>query len=63
MNHSMGHADRRTHVKIVAIGLLCATVVAVVGTLAHVGEIDPSIAPLIKAGESTTLSGQLPPIQ
>ena len=36
MNHSMYSADRATHLKIVVIGLLCATVVAVVGIFAHV---------------------------
>ena len=37
MNHSMYSADRATHLKIVVIGLLCATVVAVVGIFANVG--------------------------
>ena len=36
MNHSMYSADRGTHLKIVVIGLLCATVVAAVGIFAHV---------------------------
>ena len=36
MNHSMYSADRATHLKIVVIGLLCATVVAVVGIFANV---------------------------
>ena len=31
MNHSMYSADGRTHLKIVVIGLLCATLVAAVG--------------------------------
>ena len=36
MNHSMYSADRGTHLKIVVIGLLCATLVAFIGIFAHV---------------------------
>jgi hypothetical protein len=63
MNHSLYGADRATHVKIVVIGLLCATVVAVVGIFAHVSEIDLGTAPLVKAGQPTTMSGQGPVIR
>jgi hypothetical protein len=40
MNHSMYSADRRTHLKIVVVGLVCALVVAVVAISAHVSDID-----------------------
>jgi hypothetical protein len=63
MNHSLYGADRATHVKIVVIGLLCATVVAVVGIFAHVSDIDLGTAPLVKAGQPTTMSGQAPVIR
>ena len=63
MNHSMYSADRRTHLKIVVVGLLCATLVAAVGIFAHVSDIDLGTAPLVKAGQSTAVSGQLPAIR
>jgi hypothetical protein len=64
MNHSMYSADRGTHVKIVILGLVCATMVAVVGIFAHVGSnIDLSTSALVKAGQPTTLSGQAPTIR
>ena len=57
MNHSMYSADRRTHLKIVVIGLLCATIVAAVGIFASVSDVDLGTAPLVKAGQPTALSG------
>ncbi len=63
MNHSMYSADRRTHLKIVVIGLLCATLVAAVGIFARIGNLDLGTAPLVKAGQPTALSGRLPPIR
>jgi hypothetical protein len=63
MNHSLYGADRATHLKIVVIGLLCATVVAVVGIFAHVNDVDLGTAPLVKAGQPTTMSGQGPVIR
>jgi hypothetical protein len=62
MNHSMYSADRATHLKIVVIGLLCATVVAVVGIFAHVSDLDLGTAALVKAGQPTTLSGSIPTV-
>ena len=62
MNHSMYSADRRTHLKIVIVGLLCATLVALVGIFAHVGNIDLGTTPLVKAGQPTAISGRLPSI-
>jgi hypothetical protein len=62
MNHSMYSADRRTHLKIVVIGLACAIVVAAVGIFARVSNVDLGTAPLVKAGQPTAVSGHLPAI-
>jgi hypothetical protein len=48
MNHSIYSADRRTHLKIVVVGL-SAAVVAFIGIFEHVSEIDLGTVPLIKA--------------
>jgi hypothetical protein len=63
MNHSLYSADRSTHLKIVLVGILCATVVAAVGTFAHVNSLDLGTAPLVKAGQPTAVTGQLPAIR
>jgi hypothetical protein len=63
MSHSMYNADRGTHLKIVVIGLLCATLVAVIGIFAHVSDIDLGTSALVKAGQPTTVSGQAPTIR
>jgi len=63
MNHSMYSADRRTHLKILVVGLVCATLVAAVGVFAHVSDVDLGTAPIFKAGQPTTLSGHLPAIR
>jgi len=63
MSHSMYGADRRTHLKIVVVGLACATLVAVVGIFAHVSDIDLGTAPLVKAGQPTAVSGHMPTIR
>jgi hypothetical protein len=64
MNHSMYSADRATHLKIVVIGLICATVVAAVGIFAQVSSnIDLGTAALVKAGQPTTMSGHIPEIR
>jgi hypothetical protein len=64
MNHSMYNADRNTHLKIVVIGLACATLVAAVGIFAHLGNgLDLGTAPLVKAGQPTELTGRLPTIR
>jgi hypothetical protein len=60
MNHSMYGADRGTHLKIVVIGLLCATIVAAIGIFANVHGLDLGTAPLVKAGQPTAVSGKLP---
>jgi hypothetical protein len=63
MNHSMYSADRRTHLKIIVVGLACTIVVAAVGIFANLGEVDLGTAPLVKAGQPTTISGKLPAIR
>jgi ABC-type proline/glycine betaine transport system permease subunit len=64
MNHSMYGADRATHLKIVVIGLVCALVVAVIGIFAHLSRnIDLGTAALVKAGQPTSLSGDMPAIR
>jgi hypothetical protein len=64
MNHSIYGADRRTHLKIVATGLLCASVIALVGFFAQVAsDIDLGTAPLVKAGQATHMSGGFTPIR
>jgi hypothetical protein len=57
MNHSIYSADRRTHLKIIIVGLLCAVVVAAIGTFAHVQDLDLGTAQLVKAGQPTVMSG------
>jgi len=65
MNHSMYSADRGTHLKILVVGLVCATLVAAVGIFAHVSsEVDLGNVPLlVRAGQPTTVSGHLPAIR
>jgi hypothetical protein len=63
MNHSLYSADRSTHLKIVVVGILCATVVAAVGTFARVSTLDLGTVPLVKAGQPTAITGQLPAIR
>jgi hypothetical protein len=63
MNHSLYSADARTHLKIVVVGLVCATLVAVIGVFGHVSDIDLGTAPLVKAGHVTAVSGQLPAVR
>jgi hypothetical protein len=57
MNHSLYGADRLTHLKIIVVGLLFAVVVAVVGTFAHIRDLDLGTAQLVKAGQPTIMSG------
>jgi len=63
MNHSIYSADRRTHLKIVVVGFVCACFVLIVGVFAHLGQIDLGTAPLVKAGDPSVISGQLPVIR
>jgi hypothetical protein len=59
----MYSADRKTHLKIVVIGLLCATVVAVVGISARVTDMDLGTSPLVKAGQAVNVTGSPPTIR
>jgi len=63
MNHSMYNADRRTHMKVVALGLVCGLLVSVVGIFGHIGTTDLGAAPLVKAGRMITMSGDTPAIR
>jgi hypothetical protein len=63
MNHSIYSADLWTHVKIVVIGILCAVLVVGIGTFARVDQADLGTAPLVKADQSSALSGTLPVIR
>ena len=64
-NYSMFTADRMTHLKIVVVGLVCATLVAGIGVAARVSDSmssNPRIeATVIKAGApvqaATTIDG------
>ena len=62
MNHSMYGADRKTHLKIVVVGLLCACFVLIVGVLAHTAQIDLGTALQVKAGGPSVIGGQPPVI-
>jgi hypothetical protein len=60
----MYSADRATHLKIVVIGLVCATMVAIIGIFAQVDtNIDIGTTALVKAGQPTTMSGHIPVIR
>jgi hypothetical protein len=59
----MYDADRRTHLKIVVVGLFCATLVAAVGVFGHITQSDNGLAPLIKGGQPTTMSSRLSAVQ
>jgi hypothetical protein len=63
MNHSIYNADRATHLKIVVVGLLCAVLVAAIGTFAHMSDVDIGTTQLVKAGQPTAVTGRLPDIR
>jgi hypothetical protein len=63
MNHSMHSADRRTHLKIVVVACVCACLVLIIGVFAHLEQIDLGTEPLVKAGNPSVISGQLPVIR
>jgi hypothetical protein len=63
MNHSIYSADRATHLKIVVVGLLCAVLVAAIGTFAHISDVDLGTTQLVKAGQPAAVSGRLPDIR
>lgn len=39
MSHSMYRADRNTHIKVVVVGFLCASVVVIVGFAARLNDL------------------------
>jgi hypothetical protein len=63
MNHSIYSADRATHLKIVVVGLLCAVLVAAIGTFAHISDVDLGTTQLVKAGQPTAVTGRLPDVR
>ena len=63
MNHSIYSADRATHLKIVVVGLLCAILVAAIGTFAHISDVDLGTTQLVKAGLPAAVTGRLPDIR
>ena len=63
MNHSIYSADQATHLKIVVVGLLCAVLVAAIGTFAHISDVDLGTTQLVKAGQPTAVTGRLPDIR
>lgn len=56
MNSSMFTADRMTHLKIVVVSLVCATLVAGIGIAARVSDSSglQASAPVVKAGAPVT---------
>jgi hypothetical protein len=63
MDHSIYGASRKAHLKIVAVALLSAAMVAAIGKFANTSGIDLGTAPLFKAGEPVVVTGQLPSIR
>jgi len=63
MNHSLYSADRSTHLKIVVVALVCAAVVAAVGSFGRASSVDLGTATLVKAGQPTAVTGRLPVIR
>jgi hypothetical protein len=49
--------------KVVALGLVGALLVAAVGTFGHIGATDLGMAPLVKADRTTAMSGDTPVIR
>jgi hypothetical protein len=57
MSHSMYDADRNTHIKVVAVGLLCAVVVVIVGFTARVSDVTVAGANGIEADRTVIRAG------
>jgi hypothetical protein len=62
MNFSLLTADRMTHVKIVGVALVAATVVTVVGLTARVGGDSGSVAAASKAQPTAVVKAGRPAI-
>jgi hypothetical protein len=61
MNHSMYSADRATHLKIVVVALIGATLVAGIGIAARVADTSTATAmrangPVLKAGQPVIIT-------
>jgi hypothetical protein len=56
VNHSFYSADRMTHLKIVVVALIAATMVAGVGIASRVSNYDNTQARVIKAGKPVVLT-------
>jgi hypothetical protein len=61
MNHSMYSADRATHLKIVVVALIGATLVAGIGIAARVSDSNTATAmkanvPVLKAGQPVVIT-------
>jgi hypothetical protein len=61
MNHSMYSADRATHLKIVVVALIGATLVAGIGIAARVSDTNSATAmkangPVLKAGQPVVIT-------
>ena len=56
MNHSLYSADRATHMKIVAVALVAATLVAGIGITARISTDSSLEARVIKAGEPIAMT-------
>jgi hypothetical protein len=63
MSHSIYGASRMTHLKIVVVSLVCATVVAAVGIAARVDHGDAGKTAVIKAGQPISVTGHAPTIR
>jgi hypothetical protein len=64
MNHSLVTADRTTHLKIVAVSLIAAIAVIMVGITARIAEPDTASArletqgPVLKAGKPSAITAR-----
>ncbi len=55
MSHSMYRADRNTHFKVVAVGVLCAIVVVLVGYTARLGDLTVA-STITRAGDPAVVT-------
>ena len=66
-NSSLLTADRMTHLKIVVLSLVCATLVAGIGVASRISDTDngrlEATAPVIKIGPMTSASRAQPVIR
>jgi len=63
MNHSLVTADRTTHLKIVAVSLIAAIAVILVGVTARISDTGTSAkleanGPVLKAGKPSTVTAR-----